>query len=364
MSKIAILRWVVLLLGMVIATEALAQAPGTVSTQSRDVTPRGGGGNAPETTAGADQIDFREEMRKFVQSISAYGRASNPNFAVLTVNGFDLLSKPLEGDETQQFPARTYLRSLDGVIQEGLFHGIPTLDSAPVPERRLPIQKALEIAKAARVQVLTVDYGRTTAVNEASIRQSRALGFLPFVATERPITRIPSFPQKPIDENPRTITALKDVKNFLYLPEPAGYGREDEYVLTLHENNYDMLIVDVFNGRSALSKRAVETLKFKKLGAKRLVLARVNIGTADSDRYYWKPNWHEGNPNWVNAPYPGNPDRYYVEFWRPEWKQIISGTNTSYLYGILQQGFDGVVLEGVEAYRFFEGTTQTPDVTF
>lgn len=217
------------------------------------------------------------------------------------------------------------------MIQEGLFHGIPTLDSASIPERRAPIQKALEVAKAARLPVLTVDYARSTNLHEESIRLSRSLGFLPFVAAERPITRIPAFPGRHLDENPRTIAALKDARNFLYLPEPAGYGAEDEYVLTLHENNYDMLIVDVFNGRGALSKRAVETLKYKKLGAKRLVLARVNIGSADSDRYYWKPGWREGSPSWINAAYPGNPDRYYVEFWRPEWQALMSGTNTSYL---------------------------------
>ncbi|MEE8350918.1 MAG: hypothetical protein V3R37_01825 [Rhodospirillales bacterium] len=48
-------------------------------------------------------------------------------------------------------------------------------------------------------------------------------------------------------------------------------------------------------------------------------------------------------------------DRNYVQYWRPEWQRIITGDAKSYIYGIIRQGFDGVVLEVVEeAYRFFE----------
>jgi cysteinyl-tRNA synthetase len=353
-------------LGTLTSIPTFAQAPdagGTVRAQNRDVTPGGdltpGNANRSEQT-----LDFREEMRRFIQNISTYARQSKPDFSVLTVNGLDLLTKPLEGDETQQFPARAYLRSIDGVIQEGAFAGIPTLNTAAIPERRDPLMKLLSVASGNRLRVLTIDYVNTPQAADDIIRQSSAKGWVPFVSPERPLTHLPTFPSRPINENPRNIISLGEVQNYLYMPEPAGFGREDEYALALHNTNYDMLVLDVFLGRTALTRQAVETLKYKKLGAKRLVLARVNIGTAESYRYYWKGNWREGSPNFINAPYPANPDRYYTEFWRPEWQALISGGNTSYIYGIMRQGFDGVVLDGVEAYRFFEGTTQTPEVTF
>ena len=63
----------------------------------------------------------------------------------------------------------------------------------------------------------------------------------------------------------------------------------------------------------------------------------------------------EGVPQFINAPVREDPDRYNVEFWRPSWQRIISGDTKSYVYGLIAQGFDGAVISGVEAFKFFEG---------
>ena len=60
-------------------------------------------------------------------------------------------------------------------------------------------------------------------------------------------------------------------------------------------------------------------------------------------------------PAWIGAPHPRDPDRYYVEFWRPEWQAILFGTPTSYIYGTFAQGYDGVLLGGLDSLRFAEG---------
>ena len=91
------------------------------------------------------------------------------------------------------------------------------------------------------------------------------------------------------------------------------------------------------------------------MGARRLVFAYVNIAAAASDAFYWKPGWREGAPTWISAPTPADPDQYFVEFWQPEWQQILFGNPQSYLYGIIAQGFDGAVLDGVDSYLFHEG---------
>ena len=119
-----------------------------------------------------------------------------------------------------------------------------------------------------------------------------------------------------------------------------------------------MVIVDVFHNRMPLSRQAVETLKYKKIGTKRLVLAMMNLGAGESYAYYWKNNWQEGYPEWIDAPVRGDPDRYNVKFWHPGWQQIINGDNNSYVYGLIAQGFDGVVISGVEAFKFFESGGQ------
>ena len=98
--------------------------------------------------------------------------------------------------------------------------------------------------------------------------------------------------------------------------------------------------------------------KFKKVGAKRLVLAEMDIGHADSSRYYWKSGWDQGNPAYIGLPTPSNPDRHYVQYWDKAWQDLITGKPNSYVYGIFKQGFDGVVITGVEAYQAFEGAAE------
>jgi uncharacterized protein (TIGR01370 family) len=51
---------------------------------------------------------------------------------------------------------------------------------------------------------------------------------------------------------------------------------------------------------------------------------------------------------------PANPDKYYVEYWQAGWRRIITGNTNSYIYGIIKQGFDGVILGGLDNYKFFD----------
>jgi cysteinyl-tRNA synthetase, unknown class len=172
------------------------------------------------------------------------------------------------------------------------------------------------------------------------------------------LIEIPPYPHRPNNENSNNILALGDVKNFVYLSDPAAFGRQDQFALKIHDTNFDLIIVDPFSGRDPLSKAAVETLKYKKLGARRLVFARMDIGTVASYRYYWQDGWREGNPSWIANPYPGDPDRYFIEYWDPAWKDLMYGNPQSYLYGLITQGYDGVILEGMRSYLVFEGNVE------
>ena len=72
-----------------------------------------------------ESIDYKEEMRLFIQDISQFSRNYNPNFVVIVENALELLTKTDFTDEELVMPARTYTRSIDGVMEVGLFHGTP-----------------------------------------------------------------------------------------------------------------------------------------------------------------------------------------------------------------------------------------------
>jgi cysteinyl-tRNA synthetase len=76
----------------------------------------------------------------------------------------------------------------------------------------------------------------------------------------------------------------------------------------------------------------------------------MSIGEAENYRYYWsdlsKSLIYKENPDW-----PGN---YSVRYWEAAWKQVIYGNDQSYTKKILNAGFDGVYLDIIEAYEYFE----------
>ncbi len=335
---------------------AEAQQGGRVRTQGRDVTPEGQ--EEIDTGPRAAILDYREEMRGSIQKISDFTRRYNPNFAVIPQNGLDLLVKVDPDNETRSVPARTYIRAIDGVLQEGLFYGYPSFGAPTDKERREQLLKLTAVAKSNRIKVLVMDFAKDARTINAAYRKNAAKGFVPYVAFARDLdlNALPRYPKRPHREAAGSVLSARDLRNFLYLRDSLPFGRQDQFGLAMHETNYDMSAVDTFHGRRPRSKQAVATLRYKKAGGRRLVFAIADIGTAATYRYYWKSWWREGSPFWIKSPYPANPDRYFVQYWQPEWQEVITGNTDSYMYGIVRQGYDGVILDGIEAFRFFEGT--------
>lgn len=301
--------------------------------------------------------DMGEEMRKFVQKISRFAKKYKRSFQILTANSLELMVKYEDADKLKPAPAKTYIRSIDGVLLEGMFYGEKIFGQ---PTRDVRIKQQMSFAKIAQsngVRILVVDYVKDRKSVDDSYRRNAANKFTSFAAHARDLelNSLPPYPSRPRRESSKNILSMTDVRNFLMINDGTRYGNQAEYTLKLHDTNYDMLLVDVFHGREPLTRRAVQTLKYKKVGAKRLVMARIDIGSAASYRYYWKPRWKEGSPSWIDAPYPGDPDRYYVQYWRPEWQKLIAGGTKSYLYGLIAQGFDGVILSGLNSYKYFLG---------
>jgi cysteinyl-tRNA synthetase, unknown class len=307
-------------------------------------------------------VDFPEEMRLFIQTIAKNARRRNPNFVIVVENALGLLTKTDRVDEELAMPARTYSRSIDGVLEVGLFYGTPFYGK-PYDE---PKVQAVQLGFAKRAQnealpVFVLDKADQPEAVNAGRQQSleRRYVYASIPSSEIETATLPDYPARPFDENPGSVMSLGSVKNYAVIGNSAAYGREDEYAMRMHKTNYDMLIVDVFHGRSPLSKQAVQTLKYKNTGAKRLVLARVNIGTAASYHYYWKSHWAPGSPMWIGAPLNQDPDRYFVEYWRPEWQRVITGGTQSFMYGIIAQGYDGVVLSDADVVDVFDAGGQS-----
>ena len=119
---------------------------------------------------------------------------------------------------------------------------------------------------------------------------------------------------------------------------------------------HDLLVVDSeisVKGAFERQFRAKEIARMKRRpdGRNRVLLAYLSIGEAERYRPYWQQDWNDParKPPWLdkeNRRWAGN---YAVQFWRPEWQQLIFGTPESYLDRIVAQGFDGVYLDRADA---------------
>ena len=63
-------------------------------------------------------LDFREQLRIFIQRISTYARSENPNFVVIAMGSPELLTKIDIIDIEKISTARTYIKSIDGILEK------------------------------------------------------------------------------------------------------------------------------------------------------------------------------------------------------------------------------------------------------
>ncbi|SMO77332.1 endo alpha-1,4 polygalactosaminidase [Gracilimonas mengyeensis] len=294
-----------------------------------------------------DTTDYRAEMRSFVQEIADYAHEQDEDFIVIPQNGHELLT-------VDDSPATEYLNAIDGLGQEDLFFGYEE-DNQPTPARATNrLLEQLAVGKDTGKTVLVTDYCHTPFKANQSYSQNQALDFLSFAAPERDLTVIPDYPENLPGENDRDITQLSEAENFLYLLNMQEFDTKADYISAIQNTNYDVLIMDAFWNKNLFTDEDVEALRQKENGGKRLVISYMSIGEAEDYRFYWQPGWHTGNPNWLVRENPNWEGNYKVKYWDPEWKRIIYNGEDSYLQKILNSRFDGVYLDIIDGFYFFE----------
>lgn len=127
-----------------------------------------------------------------------------------------------------------------------------------------------------------------------------------------------------------------------------GYQLQDLDLKRAAASPFDVLVVDYARDgadESALKPAEVARLQAKPDGSRRLVLAYLSIGEAESYRSYWRKEWKREKPAWLLRENPDWEENYAVCFWEPGWQSLICGSADAYLDRILARGFDGIYLD-------------------
>lgn len=116
----------------------------------------------------------------------------------------------------------------------------------------------------------------------------------------------------------------------------------------------DLLVIDPERDGKRLTAAQVGQLQKKPDGGKRLVLAYLSIGEAEDYRPYWKNAWKQKPPAWLGPENPQWKGNFKVRFWDPDWQALILGAAETPLERIVADGYDGVYLDIIDAFEFWE----------
>ena len=309
--------------------------------------------NSPTTNnQNNSSIDYRQAMRDFVVMISANAKQENSNFIITPQNGQEIITADGESDGS---PAVDYLNAIDGVGREDLWYGYDEDDQPTPGSESNYMAEFLDLAESENSQVLVTDYCSTQTFVDDSYKKNQSKGYISFAADRRELDNIPVYPAEPYNGNQNNIQTLEDASNFLYLINPQQYNTKTDFLNALRNTNFDLLIIDLFfNDNTELTQTDINSLKIKTGGGSRLVVAYMSIGEAETYRYYWQTEWENNPPVWLEEENPNWPGNYKVRYWDPGWQEIIFGNNEAYLTKIIDADFDGIYLDIIDAFEYFE----------
>lgn len=119
----------------------------------------------------------------------------------------------------------------------------------------------------------------------------------------------------------------------------------------------DLIVLDPSlndSTRRFISPAEMASLKRKPDGGRRLVIGYLCIGEADLKRWYWPPQWRSRPPAWVGPDNVNWPGSRVVRYWDRQWQDLVVTGQRSLLAKIIDMGFDGALLDRVDAYGDWE----------
>jgi len=130
----------------------------------------------------------------------------------------------------------------------------------------------------------------------------------------------------------------KEINSFIY--QLQGVKQQ-----TLLNTNFDIAVIDIDDAEFSLSE--IKELQSQN----KTIVSYLSIGEAENYRDYWIEGDYDSNPpDFIDERNPDFPDNYKVEFWDPEWQKIVFDR----LDEIIDAGYDGVYLDIIDAYFFYE----------
>ena len=221
---------------------------------------------------------------------------------------------------------------------------------ADIAERRARLMRGLAVLKGERKTILSIE----NCPSQAMADNAWKWGVRDHVATFAAVNdaALDQLPKgHPLHENAQPVDNASKIQSWLPMASGIHYGGKDEWVSALMLTSYDAIMIDVaWRATELITKADVAKLKYKNLGAPRMILAEMPMGRAYDWRWYWNKDWVAGNPAFLFAVDQRCPGVFVTDPLSPQWKEILG----KYLAGIVDLGFDGIIMDDLDTYLWFE----------
>jgi len=140
---------------------------------------------------------------------------------------------------------------------------------------------------------------------------------------------------------------LLDVQTWLYHLGDAN----DDTIEEIADGDFDLVVLEWASYAAEETPYTAEQLDAMRSDDDDLIVSYLSIGEAESYRYYWNTDefqavmddfLDEENPEWE--------ENFKVEYWNEDWQATIF----DYLERIIDGGFNGVYLDIIDAYEYWE----------
>lgn len=313
--------------------------------------------------------NYRALMRDNLLMLMDYARSHNPNFQIIAHEGQVLLAKSrweydLEGynqvrrKETgtkdpyflidnkiarnhpaEGTPAYQYLHGINAIVLNNLYCG-------KGQEEDLTINHNLgliSIENCPNEQMLD------QAIMRSLLDNKIIYGFSNLKSAFKDLNSQPL-----INDSASNIYQVSQAKNITFLLNDKNYNSKEEILNEIASSNYDIVIINpIFQHSQPFSIEDINRIKLKKNGARRLIIAEINVSEASTTDYFWNPRWKLNNPSWLVRKSFVSQNSYITRYWDEEWKKIIS----RYFKDIVRSGYDGAFFTGIENHQYFEHET-------
>ena len=212
------------------------------------------------------------------------------------------------------------------------------------------VLRGMSALKTFNRSILSIENCPTQAAVDAALRSADRDHVLTFAAINDP--KLDVLPKgRPLHENPTPISSIAQSRTWLPNTKGDKFGSKEEWLSALAKTNYDTMVLDVgWRNTDLFTKADVARLKFKNLGGPRLVLAEMPMGRAFDWRWYWQKGWAAGNPPFLFAVDKSEPGAFVIDPLAPQWLEILG----KFIAGLMDLGFDGVMMDDIDTYLWFE----------